>query len=210
MKIEVNEYKKDPWPILGLTGGIACGKTTAANFFKQKGIKIVDADKIAHAILEPKNKIYQKVLNEFPSNILDSNKQIDRRKLNELIFNDKKSREKLERILHPEILKEIDHQIKDALRSNPKEKIVLVAPLLFETGLEKKCLKSLVISSTIQNQMNRLKERDGFSENEAKIRIKSQMPLSQKEKKADWTIENNQTKEQFIADLESFYSTFWK
>lgn len=117
---------------LGLTGGIATGKTTAANILKELGAIIIDADKIAHKIMEPEGPAYSDVVQFFGNNILDEDGSINRKKLGEIVFNNSELRQKLEKITHPIILREI----KDRLKENSDNNLVLVAPLLFEVGID--------------------------------------------------------------------------
>lgn len=175
--------------IIGLTGGIASGKSTAAEYLKQKGAEIIDADKISHKVSQKGNKGWQAVVNEFGEEILKENREFDREKLADIIFSDPEKRKKLESLLHPIIIYEMKEEAYKYLSQN--KIVVFMAPLLFEVGLDKFCDKVWVISADKEVQIKRLKERDGISRQDALKRIDAQMPLQEKEEKADLVIENN-------------------
>lgn len=185
---------------LGLTGGIATGKTTAANILKDFGAEIVDADKIAHKIMEPDGPAYSDVVQFFGNNILNDDGSINRNKLGEIVFSNSELRQKLEKITHPLIVKEIE------MRLENDNNIVLVAPLLFEVGLERLVDVVWVIYCSRLTQIKRLKNRDNLDDNAANIRIDAQMPLQEKIENADLAIEN----EGSIEDLKSKLRVAWE
>lgn len=185
---------------LGLTGGIATGKTTAANILKDFGAEIVDADKIAHKIMEPDGPAYSDVVQFFGNNILNDDGSINRNKLGEIVFSNSELRQKLEKITHPIIVKEIEKRLEN------DNNIVLVAPLLFEVGLERLVDVVWVIYCSRLTQIKRLKNRDNLDDNAANIRIDAQMPLQEKIENADLAIEN----EGSIEDLKSKLRVAWE
>ncbi|MGM0413720.1 MAG: dephospho-CoA kinase [Bacillota bacterium] len=185
---------------LGLTGGIATGKTTAANILKDFGAEIVDADKIAHKIMEPDGPAYSDVVQFFGNNILNDDGSINRNKLGEIVFSNSELRQKLEKITHPIIIKEIEKRLEN------DNNIVLVAPLLFEVGLERLVDVVWVIYCSRLTQIKRLKNRDNLDDNAANIRIDAQMPLQEKIENADLAIEN----EGSIEDLKSKLRVAWE
>lgn len=185
---------------LGLTGGIATGKTTAANILKDFGAEIVDADKIAHKIMEPDGPAYSDVVQFFGNNILNDDGSINRNKLGEIVFSNSELRQKLEKITHPLIVKEIEKRLEN------DNNIVLVAPLLFEVGLERLVDVVWVIYCSRLTQIKRLKNRDNLDDNAANIRIDAQMPLQEKIENADLAIEN----EGSIEDLKSKLRVAWE
>ena len=187
--------------ILGLTGGIASGKSTADVFFREKQIPVIDCDQIAHDILNKGEKGYELVLKRFGMNILKSDRSINRSELGQIVFNDKKQLEALNRITHPLIFQEI--QAKIALNNPSKNSLVVVdAPVLFEANGQKYCDFTLLIAIPESLQMKRLMLRDHLSKGAALKRIRSQMPLSQKEKLADFVINNTGTKQDLKSKLE--------
>ena len=187
--------------ILGLTGGIASGKSTADVFFREKQIPVIDCDQIAHDILNKGEKGYELVLKQFGMNILKSDQSINRSALGQIVFDDEKQLETLNRITHPLIFQEI--QAKIALNNPSKNSLVVVdAPVLFEANGQKYCDFTLLIAIPESLQMKRLMLRDRLSKGAALKRIRSQMPLSQKEKLADFVINNTGTKQNLKSKLE--------
>lgn len=186
--------------ILGLTGGIATGKSTAVNFFKRMGIKIIEADLIARDVTNDK-KIIEKIIEVFGKEILKKNK-LDRQKMREIVFSDEEKLEKLNEITHPEIIKKLLEEIE----KNKNEKLfILDIPLLYETEFEKYTDKVLLINCIKDIELNRLMERDNISYELAINMINSQMSMKEKLKKADFIIDNNASLEEFYDKLEKFY-----
>ncbi len=181
--------------IIGLTGGIATGKTTISQFFHRLGAKIVDADKIAHEVLKKGNKGWEKVLSAFEENILNEDGEINRSLLGKIIFNNPEKKRKLEEIVHPIIIKKIKEQLKElkgqAGETGSNKVIILDAPLLYETGLDRLVDQSWVVYTDKATQLRRLQQRDDLSLEEAHKRIKYQIPLEEKCRRADRIINNN-------------------
>ena len=190
--------------IIGLTGGIATGKSTAAEYLKEKGARIIDADQISHQISRRGEKGWQLVVDEFGDQILQENGEFDRNKLGEIVFSNPQKRKKLETLLHPLIIYEMKEQAHQYLKND--EIVVFMAPLLYEAGLDRFCDQIWVISSSEEKQIKRLEKRNNFSREEALNRIKAQMPLAEKEEKANVVIENNST----IADLKNKIDLYWE
>ncbi|MEY8531455.1 dephospho-CoA kinase [Lactobacillus taiwanensis] len=182
---------------LGLTGGIASGKSTADEFFKKKKIPIIDSDLIAHQIMEIGQNGYKAVVDYFGTDILTDNQTINRRKLGEIVFNDQAKLKKLNSLTHPLVHQEIKRQM-EQYRLNQEKLVVIDVPLLFESGFESLCDGVLVISISPELQLKRLMKRNNFTEKEALSRINNQMPLSEKEKRATYVVANTGT----INDLE--------
>lgn len=182
---------------LGLTGGIASGKSTADEFFKKKKIPIIDSDLIAHKIMEIGQNGYKAVVDYFGTDILNDDQTINRRKLGGIVFNDKAKLKKLNELTHPLVHQEIKQQMA-RYRANQKKLVVIDVPLLFESGFESLCNGVLVISITPELQIERLMKRNNFTKKEAIARINNQMPLSEKEKRATYVVANTGT----IDDLE--------
>lgn len=178
--------------IVGLTGGIAMGKTTISQFLKSKAIPVVDADKIAHEILTV-DEVKVKLMDTFGESILDKNQNIDRRKLGPIVFNDQRQLEKLNIIVQPYIRTEIVRQLDTFSASKV---VVLDAPVLFEQGYEKMVDYLMVIKTSAQIQVERLMQRDSLNEIDAQKRIQAQMPIEEKVKKADIVIDTSGTIEE--------------
>ncbi len=182
---------------LGLTGGIASGKSTADEFFKKKKIPIIDSDLIAHKIMEIGQNGYKAVVDYFGTDILNDDQTINRRKFGGIVFNDKAKLKKLNELTHPLVHQEIKQQMA-RYRANQEKLVVIDVPLLFESGFESLCNGVLVISITPELQIERLMKRNAFTKKEAIARINNQMPLSEKEKRATYVVANTGT----IDDLE--------
>ncbi|HTP41015.1 MAG TPA: dephospho-CoA kinase [Nitrospiria bacterium] len=179
---------------VGLTGGIACGKTLVAHCLQSLGAHLIDADELAHRLLEPGQPGYSAVLNVFGPSILDqaegvSPAPINRRRLGALIFADADQRRRLEAILHPLIFAEADRQRNALAAAHPQALIVFVAPLLFETGADRRVDRTIVVAADEATQAHRLIARDGLTREEAFQRIRAQWPVTEKAKRADETID---------------------
>ncbi|MCQ0050232.1 MULTISPECIES: dephospho-CoA kinase [Pediococcus] len=173
--------------ILGLTGGIAMGKSTISNFLRDKGIPIVDADEIAHAVLEFK-AVKVQLVKAFGTPILNEQKQVDRKQLGKIVFGESKKLGELNQIVQPVIRQEIIRQLK-SFTTEPV--VVLDAPVLFEQGYETLVDCIMVVSTTPAEQLRRLMERDHLTREDAQKRIDAQMPIGIKQKKADVTIDSS-------------------
>lgn len=194
--------------IIGLTGGIATGKSTAAEYLKQKGAVIIDADQISHEISKKGEKGWQLVVDEFGEEILKEDGELDRKKLGEIVFSDPAKRKKLESLLHPLIIYKMKEQAHQYLESD--EIVIFMAPLLYEAGLARFCDQIWVISSSEATQVKRLEKRNNFDRKEALKRIKSQMSISEKKNKADIIIENNSTIEELKSKLDFYWGKVLK
>jgi dephospho-CoA kinase len=193
--------------VIGLTGGIASGKSTVSNMFKEMDITVVDADVEARLAVEKGEPAYLKIIAEFGREVLLANEEIDRPKLGSIIFNNAEKRQLLNEIVHPEVRKRMTNQIETAVQAGEKV-IVLDIPLLFESKLTYMVGKTLLVYVDKDIQLQRLMERNNLSSEEAEARVKSQMPLSDKVKLADAVIDNNgsidETKQQLSEILKSW------
>ncbi|MDQ0197031.1 dephospho-CoA kinase [Neobacillus ginsengisoli] len=185
--------------VIGLTGGIASGKSTVSNMLKEMNITVIDADVEARLAVQKGEPAYTKIINVFSHDILLPNEEIDRQKLGSIIFHDSEKRQQLNEIVHPEVRKRMKRKIEDA-NQNREEIVVLDIPLLFESKLTYMVDKTLLVYVDRSIQLQRLMERNNLSATEAEARVNSQMPLSEKVGLADAVINNNgsiqETKEQ--------------
>ena len=191
--------------IIGLTGGIASGKSTVSKYLAEKGFKVYDADKIAKDITEKKS-VQEEIILTFGDKILDENRNVDRKKLKEIVFEDKEKLEKLNAIIHPKV---IDFY-KELKEKDTDEIIVFDVPLLFESGIDKFCDKILVVISDYEIQLDRIVERDKIDRDLAEKIIKSQLSNGERIKKADVVIENNSSLEDLFEKVERFCETIWR
>lgn len=176
---------------VGLTGGIATGKSLVSNFFKELGAYIIDYDVVSHEVIEPQKSAWKRIVDQFGEDILSNEMTIDREKLGKIVFDDSKKRKKLEEIVHPAIFIEVRRRINSIKKANPNAVIIQDIPLLFEVNLDKTVDKIIVVFTSRDKQIERLIKRDDFDEDHAIKRIASQMPLDEKVKRADFTISND-------------------
>ena len=172
--------------IIGITGSIACGKSTISNYLKSKGYIVIDADKIGHEALDD-DYVKEKLILAFGNEILEDNK-INRQKLGELVFGNSSNLNVLNSIIHPEIRKKILQKID---KNNDKELIFIDVALLFEAKFDDLVDKIIVVYVDKNTQLTRLMKRNSISKKEALSRIVSQMSPIEKAKLGDYTVNNN-------------------
>ncbi|MGI1832878.1 MULTISPECIES: dephospho-CoA kinase [Bacillus] len=175
--------------VIGLTGGIASGKSTVSQMIKEKGIRVVDADIIAKEAVSKGSPALHQIVQTFGEEVLLPNGELNRQQLGAIIFSDEEKRKQLNAIVHPEVRKEMLEQ-RDEGVSNNETFVVLDIPLLFESKLEGLVDRIIVVYTTPELQLSRLMNRNDLSEEEALNRIHSQQPLEEKCQKADRVIEN--------------------
>ncbi|MFI8685679.1 dephospho-CoA kinase [Rossellomorea sp. NPDC077527] len=186
--------------IIGLTGGIASGKSTVSTMLNEKGYTIIDADLAARMVVEVGQPAYLAIVEEFGDGILHENDTtINREKLGQIIFNSEEKRKKLNSIVHPAV-RSMMLQYKDEAIASGKNTIFMDIPLLFESDLTWMVDRTLVVYVNEETQLSRLMERNHFNREDASCRIASQFPLKDKVNLADAVIDNNgslhETKEQ--------------
>lgn len=180
--------------IIGLTGSIASGKSTVAKMLEEYNFPIVDADQVARIVVEPGQPTLQKIKAHFGEEIVQEDGYLNRQKLGDIIFNDPEKRVVLNNIIHPAIREEMLRQ-RDKWLNDGHSVVVMDIPLLFESKLQHFVEKILVVSVTEEKQLQRLMERNQLSEEAARARVSSQLPLSVKESGADAVIYNNDSLE---------------
>ena len=171
---------------IGLTGGIASGKTTVSDFFKKLGIQVIDADVISHEVTKPDGSAFKEIMSSFGSNILNENGLIDRNKMRTIIFNDQNKKEELEGIIHPKVREEM---LKLISQSNDHYLIISV-PLLVEIGMNEMFDRTLVVDCSEETQIDRLMHRDKITFQEAQSILTNQASRSARLKVADDLILN--------------------
>jgi dephospho-CoA kinase len=175
---------------VGLTGGIACGKTTVAQMFVRHGAYLIDLDKLSLAVVAPQLPAWQEIIELFGDNILLLDGNINRNKLAKIVFADKEKLKKLNSIVHPRVLAEWSKSLEDIEGKNKKTIVISEVPLLFEKNLQKMVDLSILVVITPAEQISRLMMRNDLTEDEAKRRLQSQLPIEEKIKMADIVIEN--------------------
>lgn len=182
--------------IVGLTGGIATGKSLVSAEFKRLGARVIDADEIAREVVEPGKPAYGEIVAEFGSPVLNPDGTIDRKALAERVFSDKEALAKLNGITHPRIRERIREEI---ARAGKDEIVVIDVPLLLEGPLKDAVDRIIVIYADEEKQIERLDKRNGTSREEALKRLASQMPVTEKLKFADYVIDNNGAVEETLS-----------
>lgn len=175
---------------VGLTGGIASGKSTVSSLLIEKGYTVIDADIEARLAVEKGEEAYQEIVRHFGERVLLKDGSIDRAELGSIIFHDEKERKALNSIVHPAVRKRMKAKKEQAISRN-EQMIILDIPLLFESKLQYMCDKTLLVYADEGIQLQRLMQRNQLSEKEAMARIHSQMPLREKKALADAVIDNN-------------------
>ncbi|WP_419958707.1 dephospho-CoA kinase [Psychrobacillus psychrotolerans] len=187
--------------IIGLTGSIASGKSTVANMLSEMGFPIIDADLVARVVVEKGTTTLETIKEVFGTQVIHEDGTLNREELGALIFSDPSKRKQLNDIMHPAIREEMLVQ-RQQLVQQGHPVIIMDIPLLFESRLQSFVDKILVVTVTEQKQLERLMARNGFTHEEARLRIQSQLPLSVKEEGADAVIYNNETIEETKQQLQ--------
>jgi dephospho-CoA kinase len=175
--------------VYGLTGGIASGKSTVAALLIQAGYEVVDSDEIVKILYGKGEAIYNAILGAFGGDILTSDGNIDRKRLGDLIFNNLEARQKLNAVTHPVIRHEIEKRL-EACRIRGDRIVFVDVPLLYESETFGRYDGVILVYAKVSLQLSRLMARNGFSEEEADIRIKSQLPIEEKRARADFIVDN--------------------
>ena len=175
---------------IGLTGGIACGKSEAGCILEREGAQVRDADELAHELIRRGGPLFNKVVGRFGSEIIGPDGEIDRQILGRRVFADAAERKALEALIHPEVIRVLRDWIAGKIRQG--KKAVAIVPLLFEVGWTDLWDAVVCVVSTEKIVIKRLKQR-GLSEHEARARISAQMPLETKIRKANYVIQNDGT-----------------
>ncbi len=177
--------------IIGLTGNIACGKSVVAGMFRELGASVIDADQVARLVVEPGQPAWKEIVERFGEGVLNPDGTINRRRLGEIVFRDAEKREELNRITHPRIIEKIRELIEEHRKEGARV-VIVEATLIVEKGGMKPIIGDLiVVTADEETQIMRLTQRIGLSREEALLRIKSQMPISEKVKHATYVIDNS-------------------
>ena len=191
---------------VGLTGGIASGKSTVSNMLAARGAHIVDADRIAREVVEPGKPALAGIVDAFGASVLAEDGTLNRKMLGSIVFGDEAARKKLESITHPAIRKEMARWMEYWEETDPKSLVVADIPLLFESGLDKTYHFTDIIVVYVPRsvQLERLMKRNGFSEEEANARLDAQMSIERKRELADVVIDNSGSLEETERQVEQY------
>jgi len=174
--------------IIGITGGFGTGKSYVTGIFRSLGAKVIDADRLAHESIKKGNTAYRKVVALFGPSVLKAGREIDRRKLGRLVFGDKRLLKRLDKIVHPEVIKTIKNKIRQARRDDV---VVIDAPLLIEAGLAGLVDKLVVVACPKSEQIRRCIKKFGIDKKEVLKRVRNQISLMKKIKMADHVVDNS-------------------
>lgn len=176
--------------LLGLTGGIASGKSTVAAILRRLGAAIINADELSREVVQPGQEAWKEIVDTFGPAILQEDKTLDRRKLRKIVFDNPEARKKLEAIIHPRVRALAEKKISE-LAATGSSIIVYEVPLLFEAQIHLWLRPVILVACDVETQKKRLLERDRLTEAEAQQHLDAQMSLEDKRKLADYVIENN-------------------
>jgi len=195
--------------IVGLTGSVGTGKSTVTSFYRELGAYIIDWDELARAVTRPHLRAWKEIVEYFGKDFLNEDLTINRQKLAEIVFSDKEKVAKLNQIVHPEVFKEDERITNEIKIFDPNALIIKDIPLLFELTRPTFVDKVIVVSASEQTQLRRLEEK-GMNREDAQSRIKSQLPLEEKIKSADFVINNDGPLEETKKQVEEIYSLLRK
>ncbi|MBI4052038.1 MAG: dephospho-CoA kinase [Elusimicrobia bacterium] len=190
--------------VIGLTGGIATGKTTALRAFKKLGAHVLDLDELAHGILDFP-KIRSRLMREYGGEILNRRGRVDRQRLGKIIFKNIKKRRQLEKLTHPLILRKMRIWIQKIKEAGV---VVVDVPLLFEKNLKSLFDLTLLVYAGPKDQLWRIRKRNGLAPGEALRRLRAQWPMDRKAALADLVVPNTQTKARLIGQVRELYRAF--
>jgi dephospho-CoA kinase len=174
-----------PMILVGLTGGVATGKSTVAKMFKQYGAVVIDADQLARDVVKPGKPAWRAIVTLFGKTVLNPDRSLDRQALGSIVFRNRTKRRQLERIIHPRVAREQQRLVRRVAKRKPHAVVIYEVPLLFEAGVDKRVDEIIVVTADRETQIVRLTKRNGLSRTEALRRIRSQMPLAKKIQQAD-------------------------
>jgi dephospho-CoA kinase len=187
---------------VGLTGGMACGKSFVATTLHRLGCHVIEADQVGHEVMEPGGEAYDGVLAAFGT--------VDRPRLAELVFSDPEQLEKLNAIVHPAVRARASHQFQEIGGRDPDGIVVYAAAILIESGAYREVDKMIVVSCSQEQQMERAMQRPGATETSVLARLERQMPLERKKEFADYIIDTNGDKEDTLRQTELVYEDLLK
>ena len=190
---------------VGLTGGIASGKSTVGRMFVELGARLIDADAIVHDLFRSGEPVNQAVVHAFGDRVRAADGTIDRTVLGELVFNNPQDRERLNSIVHPAVIQKQKDWLDDLASGEPNAVGIVDAALMIEVGTYRNYEKLIVVVCTADEQRKRLRQRSGLSDEQIEARIRSQMPMDEKAKYADYVIDNSGSLEETRRQVESVF-----
>lgn len=195
----------EPVKLVGLTGGIASGKSTVATILRRLGAAVIDADELSRKVVQPGEDAWKEIVESFGPDILNEDKRLDRRKLRKIIFDHPEARKRLEAIIHPRVRALAEDKFRAAAQAGHSI-IVYEVPLLFENQMHLWLRPVILVACKASIQKTRLQARDHLTEVEAQRHVDAQMSLEAKARLADYVIENNGD----LEDLEQQVKRLWE
>ncbi|NPV89690.1 MAG: dephospho-CoA kinase [Firmicutes bacterium] len=192
--------------IIGLTGGIASGKSTVSQYLRELGAHIIDADIVARQIVEPGEPAWRDIIEYFGPEVKSPDGRIDRVRLGEKVFADPASREALNRMTHPRVHQRTLEMIDEIRRGDPEGVVVLDVPLLIESGMVPMVDEVWLVAVDAETQVDRLVRRDPLNKEQAALRVRSQMSLEEKKRYATRIIDNQGTAEEARAQVKEYWT----
>ena len=193
--------------LVGLTGGIATGKTTVANMLKRCGAVVIDADALAREVVRPGKPAWRAIVKAFGKTVLNPDRTINRQALGHIVFRSRTKLRLLERIIHPRVAQRQAQVTRQTARKIPHAVVIYDVPLLFEAGIDKRFDKIIVVTTDREQQITRLRARNGLTRAVALQRIRSQMPLSKKIQRADYVLDGTISKTALRRNVRRLYRT---
>ena len=190
--------------LFGLTGGIGSGKTAVCNFLREKDIPIIEADPLAKELTNHSPEIQRALVTEFGKDVYLDSGTVNKDLLSHLVFSDVEKRERINRIIHPQVFKAIQGRVNQFKKEN-HQLVGVEAALIYESSMERILNAVAVVSAPLEKRIEWIKSRDGFSQEEIRKRINSQMPLEEKIKYADYVIDNEGSLSDLAEKVDAFY-----
>lgn len=191
--------------IVGLTGGIATGKSTVARLFVECGARLVDADVLAREAVVPGRPVYEDIVAAFGDDMRQAEGTLDRERLGRLVFGNPAQLARLNAIVHPHVVREQERRCREITRADPHAVIIYDAALLIETGAHTRTDRVVVVTADEETQLKRLRARNGLSEDEARKRIQAQMPLAEKVKVAHYVLDGTLPLDQLKLEVKRIF-----
>jgi dephospho-CoA kinase len=191
--------------LVGLTGGIATGKSTVSEMLRRRGCVVIDADQLARDVVEPGEPALAEIVREFGREVLQPDGRLDRKKLGAIVFADAARRQRLEQITHPAIGARFAGQLAELMAREFHGLVFFDAPVMIESGSSKQMDRLVVVATDEETQITRLMARDGIDRDEALRKVRSQMPVAEKAKLADYVIDNGGDRTATEAAVERVY-----
>ena len=192
--------------VVGLTGGVATGKSSVARLFQDCGAIVIDADVLAREAVEPGRPAWRDIVHALGKKVLQTDRALDRRTLGRIVFGNRAKLKTLSAIVHPRVAREQNRLTREIARKDPDAVIIYDAPVLIEAGAHTRVNKIIVVAADQATQIKRLCNRSHFSRAEAFRRIRSQLPLAQKVKLADYVIDGTLSFEQTKNEVQRIYA----